>query len=197
MTRIRCNTTLSPYFVLYISFLQPDFKTMHTFGECVEYRWGIDRPRTLVFSDQNSYLGQRGTPLRGLLQTRLGVGTSAARRFALAGHSRTRAVQARCNSAPVTATEGPVVLRQPWTSPVDSDYALPVVTNFLCRVTNSAHLVIGPSLLLDWRLGISCRLTSVIRHLVTSLSDVHWKHSCSPSTSVFSALEVFLQRCAI
>ena len=34
-------------------------------------------------------------------------------------------------------------------TPADSDYALPVVTNFLCRVTNSAHLVVGPSLSLD------------------------------------------------
>jgi len=57
-------------------------------------------------------------------------------------------------------------------------YALPVVTNFLCRVTNSAHLVVGPSLSLDQRLGICCRLTSVIRRVVTSLSDVHWKHFC-------------------
>jgi len=58
-------------------------------------------------------------------------------------------------------------------SPVDSNYALPVVTNFLCRVTNSAHLVVGPSLSLDQQLGIRCQLTSVIRHVVTSLSDVH------------------------
>ena len=56
-----------------------------------------------------------------------------------------------------------IVLRQLRTSPVDSDYALPVVTNFLCRVTNSAHLVVGPSLSLDQRLGIRCRLTSAIR----------------------------------
>jgi len=42
-----------------------------------------------------------------------------------------------------------IVLRQPRTSPVDSNYALPVVTNFLCRVTDSAHLVVGPSLSLD------------------------------------------------
>jgi len=48
---------------------------------------------------------------------------------------------------------------------IDSDYALPVVTNFLCRVTNSAHLVVGPSLSLDQRLGIRCRLTSVIRRV--------------------------------
>ena len=90
-----------------------------------------------------------------------------------------------------------IVLRQPRTSPVDSDYALPVVTNFLCRVTNSAHLAVGLSLSLDQWLGIRCRLTSVIRRVVTSLSDVHWKHSCSLSTSVSSALEVFLRRCAI
>ena len=89
------------------------------------------------------------------------------------------------------------VLRQPRTSPVESDYALPVVTNFLCRVTNSAHLVVGPSLSLDQRLVIRCRLTSVIRRVVTRLSDVHWKHSCSTSASVSSALEVFLRRCAI
>ena len=55
------------------------------------------------------------------------------------------------------------VLRQPQTSPVDSDYALPVVTNFLCRVTNSVHLVVGPSLSLDRWLVIRCQLTSVIR----------------------------------
>jgi len=54
-----------------------------------------------------------------------------------------------------------------------SDYALLVVTNFLCRVTNLAHLVVGHSLSLDQRLGIRCRLTSVIRHVVTSLLDVH------------------------
>ena len=34
-------------------------------------------------------------------------------------------------------------------TPADSDYALPVVTSFLSRVTNSAHLVVGPSLSLD------------------------------------------------
>ena len=90
-----------------------------------------------------------------------------------------------------------IVLRQPRTSPVDSDYALPVVTNFLCRVIDSAHLVVGPSLSLDQWLGMRCRLTSVIRRVVTSLSDVHWKHSCSLSTSVYSELEVFLRRCAI
>jgi len=90
-----------------------------------------------------------------------------------------------------------IVLRHPRTSPVDSDYALPVVTNFLCHITNSAHLVVGPSLSLDRRLGIRCQLTSMIQHVVASLSDVHWKHSCSPCTSVSSALEVFLRRCAI
>ena len=37
-----------------------------------------------------------------------------------------------------------IVLRQPRTSPANSDYALPVVTNFLCRVTNSAHFVVCP-----------------------------------------------------
>jgi len=74
------------------------------------------------------------------------------------------------------------VLRQPRTSPADSDYALPVITNFLCRVTNSAHLVVGLLLSLDQWLGIHCRLTSVIRCVVTSLSDVHWKHSCLLST---------------
>jgi len=83
------------------------------------------------------------------------------------------------------------VLRQRRTSPVDSDYALAVVTNFLCRVTNSAHLVVGPSLSLDRRLGIRCLLTSVIRRVMTSFSDVLWKHSCSLSTSVSSALEFF------
>ena len=62
---------------------------------------------------------------------------------------------------------------------------------------NSAHLVVGPSLSLDQRLGIRCQLTSAIRRVVTSLSDIHWKHSCSLSTSVSSALEVFLRRCAI
>ena len=41
------------------------------------------------------------------------------------------------------------------------DYALQVVANFLCRVTNSAHLVVGPSVSLDQRLEIRCRLTSV------------------------------------
>jgi len=30
-----------------------------------------------------------------------------------------------------------------------ADYALPIVTNFLCRVTDSAHLIVGPSLSLD------------------------------------------------
>ena len=55
---------------------------------------------------------------------------------------------------------------------VDSDYALPVVTNFLYRVTNSAHLVVGPSLL-DPRHGFRCQPTSMIQHVVTSLSDVH------------------------
>ena len=89
-----------------------------------------------------------------------------------------------------------IVLRQPRTLPVDSDYALPVVTN-LCHITNSAHLVVGSSLSLDQRLWIRCRLTSVIWHVVTSLSDVHWKHFCSLSTSVFITLEVFLRRCAI
>ena len=83
-----------------------------------------------------------------------------------------------------------IVLLQRRTSPVDSDYALPVITNLSCRVTDSAHLVVGPSLSLDRWLGIRCRLTSAIRRVVTSLSDVHWKHSCSLSTSVFNALEV-------
>jgi len=54
-----------------------------------------------------------------------------------------------------------------------SDYTLPVVTNFLCRITNSAHLVVGPSLSLDKRLGIRCQLTSVIRRVMTSLLDIH------------------------
>ena len=66
-----------------------------------------------------------------------------------------------------------------------------VQKNFLCRVTNSAHLVAGPSLLLDQRLGIRCQLTSLIWRIVASLSDVHWKQFCSLSTSVSSALEVF------
>ena len=37
-------------------------------------------------------------------------------------------------------------------------------------------------------------LAIVIRRVVTSLSDIHWKHSCSLSTSVSSALEFFLRR---
>jgi len=76
------------------------------------------------------------------------------------------------------------------TPAADSDYALPVVTNFLCCVTNSAHLVVGPLLLLDQWLGIRCRPTSVIWRVVTSLSDDHWTHFCSLSTSVSSILEV-------
>ena len=48
-----------------------------------------------------------------------------------------------------------IVLRQPRTLPVDSDYALPVVTNFLCHVTDSAHLVVGPSLSLDLEFAVS------------------------------------------
>jgi len=69
------------------------------------------------------------------------------------------------NTGPHTArSTWLIVLRQPRTSPVDSDYALPVITNFLCCVTNSAHLVVGPSLSLDQWLGIRCQLTSVIQH---------------------------------
>ena len=37
--------------------------------------------------------------------------------------------------------------------------------------------------------GIRCRLTFVTRRVVTSLSDVLWKHFCSLSTSVSSALD--------
>ena len=64
------------------------------------------------------------------------------------------AVQARRNCTGVSNTKPRpqylIVLRQPRTSPVDSNYALPVVTDFLCRVTNSAHLVVvGPLLSLD------------------------------------------------
>jgi len=143
------------------------------------------------------------TPSQWYPQIRSWSVTSAARRPALAGRSRTCAVQARCNSAPVSATQSSAVLD--WLCYVSlghrqqiaSDYALPVVTNFMCHITNLAHLVVGPLLSLDQRLGIRCQLTSVIRCVVTSLSDVHWKHSCSLSTSVSSALEVFLRRCAI
>jgi len=55
----------------------------------------------------------------------------------------------------------------------------------LSSLGRRSFAVAGPTI------GIHCRLTSVIRHVVTSLSDVHWKHSCSLSTSVSSALEVF------
>ena len=54
---------------------------------------------------------------------------------------------------------------------VSNYYALPIVTNFLCRVTNSAYLVVGPSLSLDQRLGIRCQLTSVIRHVIVKNSQ--------------------------
>ena len=50
---------------------------------------------------------------------------------------------------------------------------MPFVTNFLCRITNSARLVVGPSLLLDQRLEIRCQLTSVIRRVATTPLDVH------------------------
>ena len=85
-----------------------------------------------------------------------------------------------------------IVLRHPRTSPVDSDYALPVVTNFLCCVTNSAHLVVG-----RWTDDLEFAVGWPPWHVVTSLSDVLWKHSCSLSTSVSSALEVCLRWCAI
>ena len=38
---------------------------------------------------------------------------------------------------------------------------------------DQAHLVVGHLLSLDQRLGIRCRLTSAIRRVVTSFSDVH------------------------
>ena len=67
----------------------------------------------------------------------------------------------------------------------------------LSSLGRRSFAVAGPTLnWLGW-LGSRCQLTSVIRRVVTSLSDVHWKHSCSLSTSVSSALEVFLRRCAI
>jgi len=102
------------------------------------------------------------------------------RRLALAGRSRTCAVQARRNSAPVSATQSPAVPDYCVTSASDiaswqrlSSASRPTGSrNFLCRVTNSAHLVVGPSLSL-YQLVIRCRLTSVIRRVVTSLSDVH------------------------
>jgi len=47
------------------------------------------------------------------------------------------------------------------------------VTNFLCRVTNSARLVVGPLLSLDQRLGIRYRLTSAIgRVLQTFIENI-------------------------
>ena len=54
-----------------------------------------------------------------------------------------------------------IVVRQPLPWPVDSDYALPV--NFLWRVTDSAHLVVGPSLSLDQWLGIRCQQSADLR----------------------------------
>ena len=61
----------------------------------------------------------------------------------------------------------------------------------LCRITNSAHLVVCPLLSLDQWLGIRCRLTSVIRRVVTSLSDVLWEHSCSLSTTSVQRIRGF------
>jgi len=58
-------------------------------------------------------------------------------------------------------------------SDIASRQRLRCVTNFLCHVTSSAHLVVGSSLSLDQQLGIHCRLTSVIRRVVTSRSEVH------------------------
>jgi len=60
-------------------------------------------------------------------------------------------------------------------------------------LTRSAHLVVGPSLSLDQRLGIHCRLTSVIRRVVTSVLDVQWKHFCR--AMLVSSAAIAVMRC--
>jgi len=59
------------------------------------------------------------------------------------------------------------------------------------------HQLIPSSKLNDSTLNTYVCPIRSYRRVVTSLSDVHWKHSCSLSTSVSSALEVFLRQCAI
>ena len=137
---------------------------------------------------------------------------SAARRLSLAWRSRMCAVQAWRNSAPVSATQSPAV--PDWlgyaiarTSLVDSDYALPVVTCHLLLVPRyqlsslgrrSMDVCIIASYRRPWSV-LRCRWINDLEFavgwpprsdVVTSLSDVHWKHFCSLSTSVSSALEV-------
>ena len=128
--------------------------------------------------------------------------TSAARWLALAGRSRTCAVQARRNSAPVSATQSPAV--PDVLCYVSLEHHQQTATT-LCQSSPTSCAALPTQLTWSsvlhcrWthHIGIRCQLTSVIRHVVISLSDIHWKHSCSLSTSVSSALEVFLWRCAI
>jgi len=87
------------------------------------------------------------------------------------------------------------VLRQPRTSPVDGDYALPVVTNFLCRVTNSAHLLVGPSLprLACWRQDPRRRISAILDFRGPVMGSL--KSPCT--TSCRSSIDTIALNCLV
>jgi len=73
----------------------------------------------------------------------------------------------------------------------------PAVTNCPYHTTGSARTAVGRFLLLAQLSGTHCAKTFGIRSVVLTVTDSRWRHFYFRSTSVFSALEVFLRECAI
>jgi len=70
----------------------------------------------------------------------------------------------------------------------------PTLRNY---ATGSACTVVGRFLLLARLSGTHCPKTFGIRSVVLTVTDSRWRHFYFRSTSVFSAIEVFLRECAI
>jgi len=76
--------------------------------------------------------------------------------------------------------------------PVDDIFVPPVVITWLCHDTISARTVVGHSLLLARLPGTHWVTICAIWRLALTVSDVCSRLICFPSTSAFSALEVFV-----
>ena len=81
-------------------------------------------------------------------------------------------------------------------SPVDDTCVLLVVSSCSCRVTVSAHLVVGPSLLPLWCPGTHFLTTSGIRHEAPPVSVLRWKlHYLRVYLSLRIKCSVLYMRC--
>jgi len=127
--------------------------------------------------------------------------TNYAYRASLAGRSWMNTTNSVCSCTDASTTK---LLGTWWTTAhqyptllIVNGYILPVVMKSLFHGTGSVSTDVGHLPLLARLSGTLCPRTCGIQRFLRTLTGSHWRRFYFRSTSVFSALEVFLRECAI